>query len=317
MEKDFKILKVRRQIMFDTVTLLANDVDINPNQLEGTNQFTYINDDGNYISKFSFTKERISYKYYLQKRLLVIELSIPKMLYGTNTKMMTETDIDEYWNMLDTLLMKHINISINKERWKVKRLDISYNFKVDNVSTYISEINKKNLSKRDKITYNDNETVLFKNKSSSICFYDKEKECIRSKEPQPVIEQAKGILRLEIRPASYQFREYSHDKRAIDLITKAFFAYIIEKLNINELLKLHTEPEDSELIKALNEMKVVDIEKVLGYNTLVEKVGEKTLLEKGFYKEGTLRNRRILVEQYNKNISQNCTEIKKLHIPLE
>lgn len=303
--------------MFDTVTSLAFDVDISPNQLDGTNQFTYINDDGNYISKFSFIKERISYTYYLQKRLLVIELSIPKMLYGTNTQMINETDIDKFWNKLDTLLMKHVYISINKERWKVKRLDISFNFKVDNVSTYISEINKKNLSKRDKVTYNDNETVIFKNKSSSICFYDKEKECIRNKEPQPIIEQARGVLRLEMRPASYHLREYLHNRKAIDLITKAFFAYIIEKFKINEFLKLQNVPNDNEIQKALNEMKVADIEKVLGFKMLVETIGEKTLLEKCYYKGGTFRNRKELIDDFNKNIYQDGNKQKQLYIPLD
>src|SRR5690606_20217206 len=117
----------------------------------------------------------------------------------------------EFWIKLHNRLKNHLNINFQKEQWKVKRLDISYNFKVDNVGTYINEINKKVISKRDKLAYNDNQTVIFKNKSSSICFYDKEKECIRQKEPQNIIEKAKGLLRLEIRPAYYHLREYSHN----------------------------------------------------------------------------------------------------------
>lgn len=130
--------------MFDTVTLLAFDIDINPNQLDGITPFTYIdNDSGNFISRFSFTKERISYKYNLQKRILELQLSIPKMVYGTNTEMITQIDIDEFWIKLHNKLKNQFNINFQKEQWKVKRLDISYNFKVDNVGTYINEINKK------------------------------------------------------------------------------------------------------------------------------------------------------------------------------
>lgn len=304
--------------MFDTVTLLAFDIDINPNRLNGIIPFTYIdNDSGNFISRFSFTKKRISYKYNLQKRILEIQLSIPKMVYGTNTKMITEIDITEFWNKLHTILKEHLNINVNKEQWKVKRLDISYNFKVDNVETYINEINKKVISKRDKLTYNDNQTVIFKNKSSSICFYNKEKECIRQKEPQNIIEQSQGILRLEIRPATYHLSEYSNDRKAVDLITKAFFKYIVGKFKVNELLKSQEEQVDNELFKVLDKMKIADIEKVLGFNRLVEIIGEKTLLEKRYYKGGTFRNRKELIIEYNKNINQQSTKQKQLYIPLD
>lgn len=304
--------------MFDTVTLLAFDIDINPNRLNGVIPFTYIdNDDGNYISKFSFTKERISYKYNLQKRILQIELSIPKLIFGTNTKIMKESDIQDFWIKLHTTLLNHLDINVSKEKWKVKRLDISYNFKVDNVGTYMSEINKMTISKRTKITYNENETVIFKNKSSSICFYDKEKECINKKEQQNVIEQAKGVLRLEIRPAIYHLRHYAQSRKAVDLITKAFFTFIIEKFKIDEFLTFQNEPNDNEIHKALNDMKVADIEKVLGFKILVDRIGEKTLLEKGYYKDGTFRNRRELVEEYNKNMNRSGIKQKQLYINLD
>ncbi len=304
--------------MFDTVTLLAFDVEINPNQLDGIIPFTYIdNDSGNFISRFSFTKERISYKYNLQKRILELQFSIPKMVYGTNTEMITELDIDEFWIKLHTTLKEHLKFNVNKEQWKVKRLDISYNFKVDNVEAYINEINKKVVSKRDKLTYNDNQTVIFKNKSSSICFYNKEKECIRQKEPQHIIEQSQGLLRLEIRPATYHLSEYSNNRKAVDLITKAFFTYVIEKFKINELLKFQNELDDNEIQKALTIMKVADIEKVLGFKILVEIIGEKTLLEKCYYKDGTFRNRKELIDEYNKNINRNGIKQKQLYIKLD
>lgn len=304
--------------MFDTVTLLAFDIDINPNQLNGVIPFTYIdNDDGNFISKFSFTKERINYKYNLQKRILQIELSIPKLIHGTNTKMITELDIEDFWIKLHTSLKKHLSINVSKEQWEVKRLDISYNFKVDNVSTYIEEINKRTISKRTKITYNENETVIFKNKSSSICFYNKEKECISKKEPQNIIEQANGILRLEIRPAIYHLREYSSKRRAVELITKAFFVYIIGKFKINEFLKLQNRSNNNKIQKALNVMKVADIEKVLGFKMLVEIIWEKTLLENCYYKDGTYRNRKELIDEYNKNVNRNDTKQNQLYIPLD
>lgn len=303
--------------MFDTVILKANGIDINPNYINNAETVTFINKDGEYISKIKFSIERVKFEYLLQRKILQIELSIPKFIYGTNTKMINESDILNFWIQLHKLIRENLGTTINKEQWIVKRLDVSYNFKVDNVGMWIAEISKQNISKRTQITYNRNETVIFKNKSSSICFYDKEKECIYRKEPKEVIEQAKGILRLEIRPATYHLREYLRDRKAVDLLTKAFFTYIIEKFKINEVLKLQSEPEDSELFKVLNVMKVADIEKVIGFTLLVEKIGEKQLLEKCYYKEGTFRNRKELIEEYNKNINQKNTKQEQFYIPLD
>ncbi|MDN5387028.1 MULTISPECIES: hypothetical protein [Bacillus] len=64
-------------------------------------------------------------------------------------------------------------------------------------------------------------------------------------------------------------------------------------------------------------MKVADIEKVLGFKMLVEIIGEKTLLEKCYYKDGTFRNRKELIDEYNKNINQNHNKQKQLYIPLD
>ncbi|CKE81891.1 phage/plasmid replication protein%2C gene II/X family [Streptococcus pneumoniae] len=303
--------------MFDTVTLIAFGIELHPEQLEGAKSFTYINDEGEYITKISLKKGRISYKYYLQKQILEIELSIPKLMYGTNIKMIKESDIQSFWIQLHNILCQDLGISIDTEQWKVKRVDISYNFKVDNVRMWIAEISKKDISRRTKITYNRNETVIFKNKSSSICFYDKEKECIYKKESKEVIEQAKGILRLEIRPASYHLKEYSSNRSALELISKDFFTYIIEKFRINDLLIYQDEKADIELFKVLDVMKIADIEKIMGYKVLVECIGEKMLLEKGYYKEGTLRNRKILKEEYDKNINQKGIKQPQLHIMLD
>lgn len=213
--------------------------------------------------------------------------------------------------------MEQLNITVDKEQWKVKRVDVSYNFRVNNVEAYMNEIAKRVISKRTKIIYNENETIIFKNKSSSICFYDKEKECISNKEKQEIIEAAKGVLRLEIRPAIYHLKDYSINRKAVDLLTKNFFIYIIEKFRVNEFLSLQNQLNANEVIKALNVMKVSDIEKVLGFNMIVEIIGEKTLLEKRYYKSGTLRNRKELLGYFNRDIRNYNQKQKQLHIPVD
>ncbi|MGR6899332.1 hypothetical protein [Rummeliibacillus sp. BSL5] len=135
-----------------------------------------------------------------------------------------------------------------------------------------------------------------------------------SKEPQNVIEQAKGLLRLEIRPAAYQLKNYSSGSKANELITKDFFNNAIEKFKINDFLKSLNKMEDNELFMMLNVMKVADIEKILAFKILEGKIGERTLLEKGYYKEGTFRKE--LVEEYNENTKTNIIQ-KQLYISLD
>ncbi|WP_165571625.1 phage/plasmid replication domain-containing protein, partial [Cytobacillus praedii] len=237
----------------------------------------------------------------------------------TNTQMFAPSDVNTFWQILNNILKENFNIVVEKEQWIVKRLDISYNFKVDNVSKAIIEISNKNLTKRNKIVYNENETVIFKNKSSSICFYDKEKECLLRKEASEVIEMSKGMLRLEIRPAPYHMRAYSPLRKANDLISKEYFIFIIEKFGINELFKSITIEEfDSDKVDlqfALNEMKATDVEKALGFSILMSHIGEKQLLENGHYKSGTIRNRKELLQQYS--LTREAMKQKMLYVAIE
>lgn len=306
--------------MFDTVTLIAYGVEVNPNKLEQCNQFTYIDDDGGYRTKLTYRKGNILYVYKLQQQILEIECSIPKLVHGTNVHALSIDDIAIFWNRLSKELIEQLGVEIQKEHWKVKRLDVSYNFLVDNVGSYITELSKLNMSKRTKVTYNENETIIFKNKSSSISFYDKEKECLSRKEERDIVEKAKGILRLEIRPARYHMAEYSPSRKAIDLLSMEYFSFIIEKLGINQLLESinyhKIECDNSDLQKALKEMKATDIEKVLGFTTLINTIGEKVLLESGYYKVGTFRNRSELVGQYSLITTKEKAKQKKIYVPL-
>lgn len=304
--------------MFDTITLLAFDIDVNPNKLVDGDQFTYLDENGEYRTRIKFRKEKITFIYRLQQRTLEIELSIPKLIYGTNTQLLTTSDITTFWIRLNEILVNQLDMVIDKEQWKVKRLDISYNFQVNNVGNYIIELSKLNIAKRDKMTYNQNETVLFKNKSSSICFYDKEKECIKRKEDANVINKAKGVLRLEVRPAGYHMRKYSSLRKATDLLSKEYFSFIIDKLGINEILTLlnfqKVDSDKDDLQKALIEMKATDIEKILGFSRLIDEVGEKELLESGHYKGGTFRNRKELLHQYAVITAKEESIQKKLYV---
>lgn len=63
-------------------------------------------------------------------------------------------------------------------------------------------------------------------------------------------------------------------------------------------------------------MKVTDIEKVIGFTTLINTVGEKVLIESGHYKSGTFRNRRELLDQYSLITTKEKSKHKKIYVPL-
>lgn len=131
---------------------------------------------------------------------------------------------------------------------------------------------------------------------------------------------ARGILRLEIRPAYYHMTEFSPYRNATDLLSVQYFSFIIEKLGINQILEAINyhmiDCEKATLQKALMEMKTTNIEKVIGFTTLINTVGEKVLLESGHYKSGTLRNRKELLDQYFFIMTKEEFKQKRIYIPL-
>jgi hypothetical protein len=128
----------------------------------------YINEStGEHRTTLSIPHEKIPYiRYYEQSQQLVMELSIPKYLNGENVTMLTEQDIKNFFNTLESDLSALLGLSINKHHWSVKRLDVCWNFQVgDNIRDYMNVITNQEKPRMDSVIYNKIQTAVFKNKS--------------------------------------------------------------------------------------------------------------------------------------------------------
>jgi hypothetical protein len=284
--------------LFDTVVLSVKGVNINENMLNQYNPkvVTFLDKaTGALNTKYTIHDEKIPFINYTDGyRTLNIQVSIPNFLYGNNVTLLTEADIPKFFDGLQERIFQLFSINIEHNEWITKRCDISCNFQVGNkVSEYIQHLSKQKLPFKNTHSYNHDQTVEFSNKSSRIIFYDKSKQMEKMKKPTEIIEQAKGILRLEVKPSYNDMKKFSTYRMANELLNKAFFEYMTGK--VIEELKYPVDASSMNLTWLLeNTTNISKIETLLGFQLLQSMFDETTLKE--VYTIGTLANRKSLAK---------------------
>ncbi|MBE1446164.1 hypothetical protein [Paenibacillus sp. OAS669] len=289
--------------MFDTVQLRARFIDLDSHYLNQHNpkSFTsYNSSTGELRTTYKVYDELLPYiTYYDGSHMLDVQVSIPKLLFGNNVQQVTETDIPVFFDRLQERLEQLFFVKIPHSSWTVIRCDVSWNFQVGNeVPKYVRLLSKQKFAFKSTITYNQDQTVEYRNKSSRIIFYDKEAQLTKMKEPDYIIEQSRGLLRLEIKPSTNDMKKFSPTRLAVELIGKPFFEYMTGKV----LGEIEYPPEFDELDLSWlleNRVNIAQIERMLGFQRLQEMFDEQTLRK--IYTSSTYANRK--------------TEAKKMTIP--
>ncbi|MCH4825553.1 phage/plasmid replication domain-containing protein [Planococcus halocryophilus] len=263
--------------MFDTVRLKSENIAISKEtftNIENLKTITYFNNEtGELNDTYQIKTKNIPYITYITNtRLLIIQVSIPKFLFGENVNVIKLKDINVFWDKLQQELHSLLGVEISKTEWIVQRIDICWNFYVGNkVNDYIQFLGKKQLPYKQTYLINHSETVIYKNKSSSIMFYDKQKECKAKKQSAELIEKTFGILRMEIRPPLNSIKKYSSERQAVQILTFEFF-----KLNFEKVMgDISFEESQSQIVSCdwLEGQKINRIETVLGFNIIRESLG--------------------------------------------
>ncbi|MDQ0063254.1 hypothetical protein [Paenibacillus harenae] len=289
--------------MFDTVQLRARFIDLDSHYLNQHNpkSFTsYNSSTGELRTTYKVYDELLPYiTYYDGSHMLDVQVSIPKLLFGNNVQQVTETDIPVFFDRLQERLEQLFCVKIPHSSWTVIRCDVSWNFQVGNeVPKYVRLLSKQKFAFKSTITYNQDQTVEYRNKSSRIIFYDKEAQLTKMKEPDYIIEQSRGLLRLEIKPSTNDMKKFSPTRLAVELIGKPFFEYMTGKV-LGEI-EYPTEFDELDLSWLLeNRVNIAQIERMLGFQRLQEMFDEQTLRK--IYTSSTYANRK--------------TEAKKMTIP--
>ncbi|MFC0417736.1 hypothetical protein ACFFHH_20210 [Cytobacillus solani] len=282
-------------------------VDIKRNINADTGELTY---------SVSILNHSIPYiRYYFPSQTLVIEVSVPRYLFGDNVHMVKNaSDIDLFFNKLHNDFKELLNISIDRNDWiAANRFDVSYNLDISKTGFLIDEwiIHTSQQSipyKKNKTVHYENDDkltgVTFKASATShdkVHFYNKHAEVKQNKyyrDKEDILQRAEGMLRIEIVTSPYERDKYSSSKLLSDYLTKDFFVYIMQKYKINEILHKKFEQEIDEETFSYHwlkqHMKVYQIETMLGYIKIQNDLEE---LARSLYSKSTYDNR---IREFNK-----------------
>ncbi|WP_068773832.1 hypothetical protein [Paenibacillus sp. FJAT-26967] len=286
--------------MFDTIVMKASYVSIafeNWNSLKPVIK-TFLDEEMRLRRRsFVLHDEKIPYINYQEwSQSLIVQVSIPKFLYGNNVKLLQEKDIIVFFQRLHERLFELFGVPLRPEDWYLyhNRLDVCWNFAVvGQIDDYLNRLSRLQISFKKTVVTGYLETVAFKNKSSQIIFYNKQKEVIHKKESKEIIEQADGLLRMEIRPSHHDWTKFSRRKRVIDLLKIDVFTEITRK--VMKQIIFPNEPDGINLAWLKSQSyKISQIETVLGFQVLHQKLPEGVL--KQFYTAATYANRKNLVK---------------------
>ncbi|MEM5621500.1 hypothetical protein AAHB56_09805 [Bacillus thuringiensis] len=266
--------------MFDTVKMKLDNIHIEKDlfeTIENVKITTYYDrETGALNDRYMFGQEDIPYiVYYSNTKNLIIQLSIPKFLYGENVSVINKNDINMFWEKLEQRIKELLGIIVERSKWTVLRVDVCWNFNVGNkVNDYIKCLGKKKLPYKSTYCINQSETVIYKNKSSRIMFYDKQKECKVTKQTEDIIRRAEGLLRMEINPSIKTIQNLCQDRKVINVLTVKFFKRITES-TMNAISFIESELENMSVSYGwLSQQKLNRVESVIGFNAINNFIGE-------------------------------------------
>ncbi|AKG34401.1 hypothetical protein [Paenibacillus durus] len=285
--------------MFDTIIMKARPIPIDPdimNQYNAKSTTFYSEETGVLNTSYTINDEKLPYMKYIEgSQTLTVQVSMPKFLYGDNVTMLTEADIPLFFEQLQERLLQLFDVYIPYSEWIISRCDVCCNFQVGKkVSEFVRMLSRQQHAYKNTIVYNQDQTVEYRNKSSRIMFYDKHKQTRKEEESKEIIERSKGILRLEVRPSDNDLRRFSTTRKAVELLQKPFFDFMMERTLAQ--IEYPEEVNDMELSWLMeNRENLSKIETVLGFQ-LLQSIFDESVLRQ-LYTSSTYANRKNLAKK--------------------
>lgn len=139
-------------------------------------------------------------KYYIS-----VEVSLPKILFGSNVQMLGKTELTAALHAVGEFASRHFGVAFDPFTANVGRVDFCHNFAVgeDRIYSYLQAASEAEPAFLKRRIIGKIETVEFFNKSRKVYCYDKlretERQFSKGKISKEAVEAARGILRLEAR----------------------------------------------------------------------------------------------------------------------
>jgi II/X family phage/plasmid replication protein len=179
----------------------------------------------------------------------VLELSIPKYYFGHNVRMITISQFKEICKLIEKDLKETLGFVTNRDSWRIQRLDICYNWKLNSpqeLENYITIFQNLEYPRKKKRPYDT--SVMFVGSAYTVKFYDKHSEYLANsfnelKKSEEVlaydlIEFSESVLRFETELRKTQLVNIFNKKNIYidditeDLVTRLLNEYLIKFLKL-------------------------------------------------------------------------------------
>ncbi|MDK8193975.1 hypothetical protein QP794_28230 [Paenibacillus sp. UMB7766-LJ446] len=155
---------------------------------------TYRTYDGRYDNVFI--------KHTVESQKIKIEIdSCGGFLHGNSMIPIGDEQSGHFLERLEGFLLETTNVSlmVPLRDAQIKRMDIKYDFQVgDEVRDYLSAIAKHSVPGHQRDILGNGDTVVFKNSSRKMMFYNREANCINRRKSEEETEMSKGVIRFEV-----------------------------------------------------------------------------------------------------------------------
>jgi hypothetical protein len=241
---------------------------------------------------------------------LIAEVSLPKMLHGSNVVMLhSDNEISESLTLMSDLVSNVARVNYEATTAKVSAVHFCYNFQMTprNVSEYIKALSNTTVARTERTVYQ-NQTVYFSNDTRTLIAYDKLCKTLASlpydEATNEDVELAKGVLRVESRFKTRQACERLarsmlgfDNRRAETLLTVEIAERMINQSIRIMGLDMPIENGDAR-IGCVFDMFTPKYAAVLaGFITVCGRVGPENVVRHGFYTRTTFyRHRKELVK---------------------
>ncbi|WP_172198089.1 phage/plasmid replication domain-containing protein [Saccharibacillus qingshengii] len=158
--------------------------------------------EGQNYNLYDSNYEGVFVKHTVENQKLTLEVaSCGGFLHGNSMIPIETAQAPLLVNKLERLVTETLGGELihSLEDARVKRVDIKYDFQVgDEVQDYLNAISKHTVAQHEKDVLGDGSTVLFKNSSRKMMFYDRHACCISRGKSAEETGMSKGVIRFEV-----------------------------------------------------------------------------------------------------------------------
>ena len=243
---------------------------------------------------------------------LLVQCSLPKVLYGTNLRVLTDEEIGGALTLVSDYVRRHAGVDFDVSTANVGRVDFCFNFSVGEpqVYSYLRAAMEAAPPHLKRHVFGDIETVAFINKARRYTLYSKRRETEHQvtlgRADEADVQLADGLLRAEARLANVEAvkgltQRLGLPNREAQSVLRCDVARLVLNRMLNELEL--DRPITSSVVR-LNKLKEslgygMKFQKLAGFLALCNAYGGESLVRSGAVKRASYYEQRKVIQSAN------------------